>query len=310
MSYDLRLPKYDKKFNNKEYFEKMKNGDMNARNAIIEHNIRIALQIANTYKPTADITCEDIGDAALSGLIRAVDNFDVGKNCSFTTFAVPCIKHEIGILMRKKSKLEVYSLYEPAYNNSSTDDRLDTLLDTLIDEDAENAFLKLETMLDVKNLSSEVEGILTEKQKLVLSLMFDVDNGIYRSGTEVSELINIATSNVSNILKNALKSIRGYLKTKYNIQINETKDMHSQSLIIERRNYILSFGTKLKYILDNAEYEYLTQRFGLEDGKIKSLAEAGALVGGISKTSAFKLEKKCFEKLDKVKDMEAKEESV
>ena len=97
----------------KEYLEKLKNGDEDARNILIERNLRLVAHVSKKYAST-NIEQDDLISIGTIGLIKGINSFNMDKNIRLATYVARCIENEILMFLRssKKTKLEVY-LNEP-----------------------------------------------------------------------------------------------------------------------------------------------------------------------------------------------------
>jgi RNA polymerase sporulation-specific sigma factor len=95
------------------YLEKAKNGDLSARNVLIEHNLRLVAHISKKFDGASNDK-DDIISIGTIGLIKAINTFDMNKGTKLATYAARCIENEILMHLRatKKNKGEV-SLYDP-----------------------------------------------------------------------------------------------------------------------------------------------------------------------------------------------------
>ena len=118
----------------REEFEKMKNGDKKAREKLVSHNLRLVAHIVKKY--TNSLEADDLLSVGTIGLIKAVDSFDYSKNVQFSTYAARCINNEILMLIRSNKKHKnVVSLSSLTSNNE--DDKDLELQDFLASDDDE-----------------------------------------------------------------------------------------------------------------------------------------------------------------------------
>ena len=92
-----------------------KKGDMQARNCLIEHNLRLVVYIAKRYE-TNPIFMEDLISIGTLGLIKAIQTFDMDKNIKLVTYASRCIENEILMYLRKKNKQKVEVSFDEPLN--------------------------------------------------------------------------------------------------------------------------------------------------------------------------------------------------
>ena len=116
----------------KEYLEKLNQGDQNARNTLIEHNLRLVAHIIKKYYANSSDQ-DDLISIGTIGLIKAVDSFDTGKGIRLSSYAARCIENEILMFFRttKKTAQDV-SMNEPI--DTDRDGNALTLMDTMASE--------------------------------------------------------------------------------------------------------------------------------------------------------------------------------
>ena len=105
----------------KELFEKMKNGDKRAREKLISHNLRLVAHIVKRY--TNSLEADDLLSVGTIGLVKAIDSFDYDKKVQLSTYAARCINNEILMLIRANKKHKnVVSLNSLTSNNEEDND--------------------------------------------------------------------------------------------------------------------------------------------------------------------------------------------
>lgn len=195
-----------------ECFKLLSQGDKNARNKLIEHNLRMVIYIINTYFQNFTINnpiidSDDFMSAGIWGLIKAVDSFDVDRGNTFASYACRCIENEILMLLRNiiKDKKNV-SFYEII--KSDNDGNNLTLSDIINDgEDIFEIYEKIETKIIV----SEALKILTEQERLVIYLHYYGINGKRLTEQEIGVKIGCLKPNVCKIENRAKNKLAEYL---------------------------------------------------------------------------------------------------
>ena len=179
-------------------------GDENARNVLIEHNLRLVAHIMKKYyAQTSDQ--EDLISIGTIGLIKAVSTFDPSKGARLATYAARCVENEILMHFRAQRKNS---------QDVSLSDQIDTGSDgaalELMDVVGEESDL-LEQVTNrelTRTLRRTVEGRLTEQERQVISLRYGLEDGVPRRQREVADLTGISRSYVSRIEKRALQKLR------------------------------------------------------------------------------------------------------
>ena len=179
-------------------------GDLEARNVLIERNLRLVAHIMKKYyTQTADQ--EDLISIGTIGLIKGISTFDDSKGVRLATYAARCVENEILMYFRsqKKSSQDV-SLSD--YIETESDGAALSLMDVV----AEDADL-LETISDreiVRALGVAVNRCLTEQERLVIVLRYGLEGKLPLRQREVAEVTGISRSYVSRIEKKALEKLR------------------------------------------------------------------------------------------------------
>ena len=186
------------------YLIKLKNGDLNAKNILVERNLRLVAHIVKKYSyPGKDI--DDLISIGTVGLIKAIDSFDYTKGTRLATYAARCIENEILMLIRnnKKSKGEVY-LQDPIGIDKEGNEI--SLLDVLSSE--EDSILEIvESKIQIKKLYNKINSSLHERERLIIEMRYGLIDGKAKTQREIAKLLGISRSYVSRIEKRALKKL-------------------------------------------------------------------------------------------------------
>ena len=185
-----------------------KKGDENAREKLVEHNLRLVAHIAKKYRGAAET--DDLLSVGSLGLAKAVDTFDPDKGTSLATFAARCIENEILMLLRadKKHKATV-SLYDEV--GTDKDGNALTILDTLT-EDEDAVFSRANDQMLAEAVREKMKQTLTKREYVVIMLRYGVGNGYTYAQREVAKKLHISRSYVSRIEKKALLKLKAVIK--------------------------------------------------------------------------------------------------
>lgn len=213
MSYsEIFLDGVDKPFSPvelKEYFLKKDSGDVDARNEIIKHNIRLVVNEVLTKFASTPYDNAELVSVGLIGLIKAVDTFKVNKNIKFATYACRCIDNEIFMFMRKSKKyLNDESLEKPISSDGEGHDV--KIVDGIFDEniDIVGDYEKCELYEVVR------QEVLTlaDREKQIVLMYFGFIDGEVMTQKEIAYAFGLSQSYVSRIIKKALKKIKLHLE--------------------------------------------------------------------------------------------------
>lgn len=185
----------------KQCIEKMKNGDEEARNMLIERNLRLVAHISKKYLST-NIEQDDLISIGTIGLIKGINSFDTSKNIKLATYASRCIENEILMYIRssKKNKAEVY-LNEPIGKDS--EDNEVTLIEVL--ENNERTIEdEIDIKLKIKKLYKKMKEVLKEREQKILELRYGLDGKKPKTQNEIAYMMGISRSYVSRIETKAI----------------------------------------------------------------------------------------------------------
>ncbi len=192
----------------RECLEAMKKGDINAKNELIEHNLRLVAHIIKKYYSSC-VQQDDLISIGTIGLIKAINTFDPDKGTRLATYAARCIENEILMQFRAQKKTaQDISVNEPIDTDSEGNPL--TLMDIISTEDEIVEDIYKMTML--KKLSAEVEKIKDPREKAIIMMRYGLDGMRPMTQLEVSKRLNISRSYVSRIEKKTLKELRKALE--------------------------------------------------------------------------------------------------
>lgn len=192
----------------KHYLALAAQGDLEARNILIERNLRLVAHIMKKYyAQTADQ--EDLISIGTIGLMKGISTFDASKGARLATYAARCVENEILMYFRsrKKSAQDV-SLSD--YIETGTDGAALALMD-VVSEDVD----LLEQVSDrqqLEQLRKALDRVLTEQEALVIRLRYGLDDDRPCRQREVAAITGISRSYVSRIEKRALEKLRQALE--------------------------------------------------------------------------------------------------
>ncbi len=187
------------------YLEQYKNGDRNAKNILIERNLRLVAHVVKKYSLTHDDT-DDLISIGTIGLIKAITTFNPDKGTRLATYAGKCIENEIRMHLRsgKKSRNEVL-LQDPI--GKDKDGNEITLIDKLSNDD-ESIFDEVNLKFQIKKLYQCMKDILPEREQKVIELRYGLINGCELTQKEIAKILGISRSYVSRIEKKAIKKLK------------------------------------------------------------------------------------------------------
>lgn len=185
----------------KKYLDLFKNGDEEARNILIEHNLRLVAHVSKKYA-TANVEQDDLISIGTIGLIKGINSFDNSKGVRLATYVSRCIDNEILMHLRSTKKLgaEVY-LEDPI--GKDKDDNTVTLQEVLENND-KNIEDEIDLKFKVKQLYEKMKEVLKEREKTILELRFGLDGKKPQTQNEIADKMGISRSYVSRIETKAI----------------------------------------------------------------------------------------------------------
>lgn len=193
----------------KENFVRIKNGDKEIRNFMIQNNIRLTMLISKKFLNTG-FEQEELISIGMFGLIKAVDTFNPNKNVRFTTYATKCIANEILMELRKDQTRISCTSIDTEFVNKNNDDVFS--LNEVIPDTNTNIEQEYEKN-EIKLIIQEILDTLNDLDKLVIELYFGFREKKYNQ-TQIAEILNVSQTYVSIIIRKAINKIKNGDKSK------------------------------------------------------------------------------------------------
>ncbi len=191
------------------YLIKCQNGDMEARNILIEHNLRLVVFLAKKFDSTG-YDLEDLVSIGSLGLIKGIMTYKVDKNIKLATYASRCITNEILMYIRKNKNRKGEVSFEDAlnYDNEGNELHLEDIMGTendVVHEEIENKLSKIKLQECLEELPSRDREIMT--------LRYGLNNTEEFTQKEVADMLGISQSYISRIEKKVIKKLQSIMKT-------------------------------------------------------------------------------------------------
>ena len=209
-SYSLNV--FDEPLTNEEedfYIDELLKGNKEARNKLIEHNLRLVAHIVKKYE-SKNTSTDDLISIGTIGLIKGIDSYNKGRGVKLTTYAAKCAENEILMHFRSNKKYN---------NNISLNDVIGhdkdggdiTLIDVL-EENTESIETNIERKDNIKNLTKYLD-VLNERELKIIKMRYGLLNEQEKTQKEIAKELHISRSYVSRIEKRALiKMLREFIK--------------------------------------------------------------------------------------------------
>lgn len=195
----------------REYLVRYQKGDMEARNLLIEHNLRLVAHVSKKYQ-SPEYETDDLISIGIIGLIKAVMTFDSSKNNRLATYAARCIENELLMMLRSRKKIS---------REVSMDERIGTdqegrelRLADILESEPVDVVENLEIQKNIRQLRTCLPEVLDDRELLVICARYGLMGKEERTQREIAEQLGISRSYVSRIEKKALEKLRCELTEK------------------------------------------------------------------------------------------------
>ena len=189
--------------------EKMKQGDEEARNLLIERNLRLVAHICKKYS-NSNVDQDDLISIGTIGLIKGINSYNIDTGSRLSTYVSRCIDNEILMHFRATKKLnsEVF-LNEPI--GKDKDDNVVTLQEVL-ENDERSVEDSVDLKFKIKLLYEKMKSILKDRERTILELRFGLDGHKPKTQIEIAQSMGISRSYVSRIETKAIGKLAKELK--------------------------------------------------------------------------------------------------
>lgn len=188
-----------------KYIDLMLKGDTNARNILIEHNLRLVAHVAKKYTNYQKDSDELISIGTV-GLIKGISTYKNTKGSRLATYTARCIDNEILMYLRSAKKLQNNISLQSAVGIDKEGNEV-TLEEKLADP-TPSVEETLSSNAEQKVLQSLIDKVLTSREKFIINLRYGLNNTQEKTQMEIASSIGISRSYVSRIEKKALSKLR------------------------------------------------------------------------------------------------------
>ena len=190
--------------------QEMANGSEEARNILIERNLRLVAHVAKKYAST-NVEQEDLISIGSIGLIKGINSYKLDKGSKLSTYVSRCIDNEILMHLRATKKLGAeVPLNEPI--GKDKDDNIVTLQEVLENEER-NIEEEVDLKLKIKLLYEKIKSVLKDREKTIIELRFGLGGHKPKTQHEIAEMMGISRSYVSRIETKAINKLAKEIKT-------------------------------------------------------------------------------------------------
>lgn len=185
----------------------LEDGDEEARNTLIEHNLRLVVYIAKRYE-TNPIFMEDLISIGSIGLIKAVNTFKRDKNIKLVTYASRCIENEILMFLRKKSRRKVEVSFDEPLNVDYDGNEL--LLSDILGTDDDLVTKEFEKNENKRELIAAMSTLI-ERERMILQMRYGIEHEELTQ-KDIAQRLGISQSYISRLEKRILKKLKVQMK--------------------------------------------------------------------------------------------------
>ena len=207
-SADILPPPLDKSIE-EDLVRKSNLGDINARNKLIEHNLRLVVFLSKKYDSTI-YDLEDLVSIGTIGLIKAIKTYKLDKNIKLATYASRCIDNEILMFLRKNKKRLSEVSFEDSINFDSEGNALH--IEDVFGTEEDIVEKTLEEK-DNKKLLEEYVKLLSERDKNIIEERYGLHGKKELTQKELADKLSISQSYISRIEKKVIKKLKNLMKT-------------------------------------------------------------------------------------------------
>ena len=188
-----------------ELIQKLWQGDKEAREKLITHNLRLVSHIVKKFSGTLEV--DDLISIGTIGLIKAIDSFKPGKNAQLATYASRCIDNEILMAIRAQKKHQKVISYNSFLSNNAKGDALE-LFEVICDPNSEDVIEEVEQKCFLQDIQGILDKYLDERERIVITKRFGLDGTAPMTQKEVAQILKVSRSYISRIETKALAIIR------------------------------------------------------------------------------------------------------
>lgn len=185
------------------WIERLSSGEKAAKDALVEHNLRLVVYIAKKFENTG-VGIEDLISIGTIGLIKAVNTFDAGKRIKLATYASRCIENEILMHLRRTSRIKLEVSFDEPLNVDWDGNEL--LLSDILGTEEDVISRDLEDEVDRELLRAALIR-LSPRERTIVEMRFGLNNRPECTQKQVADLLGISQSYISRLEKRIMKRL-------------------------------------------------------------------------------------------------------
>lgn len=203
-----KLPEPLSKDMEEYYLTLSSDGDIFARDKLIEHNLRLVVFLAKKYENTK-VDLEDLVSIGTIGLIKGINTYSMGKNIRLATYASRCIDNEILMYLRKNKKIKTEVSFDESLSFDADGNELH--LEDVLGTDPDIVTRGLEEDVNKKLMMEEIDKLNTRDREIIV-MRYGLITGEEMTQKDVARILGISQSYISRIEKKVIKRLRNVVK--------------------------------------------------------------------------------------------------
>lgn len=194
----------------KEYLEKSMDGDLDARDKLIHHNLRLVVHVVKKYNQSEE--ADDLISVGSLGLIKAINSYKLGHNTQFSTYAARCIENEILMLIRANKKHKNNLNVEDVLGKDDEGNEI-TVGDLSCDEGVDLSAI-VEERNNAEKLNIILKKVLNKREYEIMTMRYGLNNTPVLPQRVVAKKLGISRSYISRLEKKAMCELRKVINKK------------------------------------------------------------------------------------------------
>ena len=187
----------------------MTNGDEEAKNILIERNLRLVAHICKKYS-TANVEQDDLISIGTIGLIKGINSFEPTKGVRLATYVARCIDNEILMYLRSIKKLGAEVYLEDSIGKDKDDNTV--TLQEVLENNEKSIEDEVDLKFNIKKMYQKMKEVLKLREKTILELRFGLDGNKPKTQNQIAEMMGISRSYVSRIETKAINKLAKEIK--------------------------------------------------------------------------------------------------
>lgn len=198
------FPKQLSQEEEKRLLNEFKAGSIQAKNKLIEHNLRLVAHIVKKYSASGE--AEDLISAGSIGLIKAINTFSTDKNTQLSTYSARCIENEILMLLRANKKHNQTISINEALGTDK--DGNEIVLSDIIPNTEDDVIQDVENKIHYKTLYKVLKETLNDRELKIISMRYGLNGEEALTQREIAVKLNISRSYISRLETKAIAELR------------------------------------------------------------------------------------------------------